>query len=713
MAESANVSMDLLLSSLDDNNRNLSAVKKKLTDLDKGTAAPKFVNKVISDRAERAVTYDATSKEVGRWQEFVTTNRHASTLDIAQDKRIVPSAHSLIKKFEPRTDLENEVQMILVKSNTHSDAAISKQEVDELGERNLTAEEIKQRQAELGKVKSLLFYQQIKQNRVNKIKSKSFHRIKKRQRLRREEANKELLLQSEDADALQQVAEDEQYERVKERMNLKHKNTSKWAKMALVHGKHDKNLRAAYHESVRQGNDLLKKMSDAPSRTGEGSDDYSDGGSDGEGKEMSWSDEEEEGKSTSTVAARKLAAALDSDGAVALDAGKYRKIFEMDFMKKAVEQQREKAKVEAQNILKELRQMEMDEEEESGFDHGEERPKQESEQAAGIGAAFGGSDPDVLNQATKHIENLLNLQTSSGMSMVGKGKQKKSMLPNANAPVSTPAAVVPTITSSSQVDKAAHVSAVPVPKGVSRIMRSGPDGHNGKGNNTIRPAAVGSATTASLPAPSIPVINSEPAPATEKASKKKLKPLLAKTSQDDLVEIAFAAPDLESEFQTHKMGVINDELGIDEKKNAIINKVKSGWGDWAGPGNTGINPKTQEKRNRLIKIQEEAADAKRKERSDVKNKQLSNVMLSDRRIKTASKYKIEEIPHPFTTREEYERSLQMPIGEEWNATNVVRQNTKPEIMLRAGRLIEPAKLEKKRTNPEISLSGGANKKQKR
>ena len=32
--------------------------------------------------------------------------------------------------------------------------------------------------------------------------------------------------------------------------------------------------------------------------------------------------------------------------------------------------------------------------------------------------------------------------------------------------------------------------------------------------------------------------------------------------------------------------------------------------------------------------------------------------------------------------------------EEWNASHVVRKNTKPEVMLRAGRIIEPIKLPK-------------------
>ena len=46
-------------------------------------------------------------------------------------------------------------------------------------------------QAELAKTKALLFYEQMKRHRINKIKSKSFHRIKKRQRMRRQAAEED------------------------------------------------------------------------------------------------------------------------------------------------------------------------------------------------------------------------------------------------------------------------------------------------------------------------------------------------------------------------------------------------------------------------------------------------------------------------------------------------------------------------------------------
>jgi hypothetical protein len=46
----------------------------------------------------------------------------------------------------------------------------------------------------------------------------------------------------------------------------------------------------------------------------------------------------------------------------------------------------------------------------------------------------------------------------------------------------------------------------------------------------------------------------------------------------------------------------------------------------------------------------------------------------------------------------------MPLGEEWNASNVVKNTTAPDIKTRAGRLIEPIKISKKRKNNDEDTS---------
>jgi U3 small nucleolar RNA-associated protein 14 len=87
--------------------------------------------------------------------------------------------------------------------------------------------------------------------------------------------------------------------------------------------------------------------------------------------------------------------------------------------------------------------------------------------------------------------------------------------------------------------------------------------------------------------------------------------------------------------------------------------VKAGWGDWAGPGQTGLSRRTLLRRDSLLQMAQAEDEEKRRLRKDNK---MYNVVLSDRRVKTASKYKVAAIPHPFTTREEYELSMKMPLG---------------------------------------------------
>jgi hypothetical protein len=114
---------------------------------------------------------------------------------------------------------------------------------------------------------------------------------------------------------------------------------------------------------------------------------------------------------------------------------------------------------------------------------------------------------------------------------------------------------------------------------------------------------------------------------------------------------------------------VDDELGIGDTRKKILADVKAGWGDWAGPGAMEVSPKILAIRNKKLKAADDDAAAKKHARTDAKK---PNVMISDRRVKTAAKYKISDIPHPFTTREEYERSLQLPVGGEWNASGVVK-----------------------------------------
>lgn len=74
---------------------------------------------------------------------------------------------------------------------------------------------------------------------------------------------------------------------------------------------------------------------------------------------------------------------------------------------------------------------------------------------------------------------------------------------------------------------------------------------------------------------------------------------------------------------------------------------------------TGVSQKIVKKRQRLLRNLDEKKAELKAGRTD---STLANVIVSEKRVRTSAKYRLAEVPHPFTTREEYERSIQMPVG---------------------------------------------------
>ena len=129
--------------------------------------------------------------------------------------------------------------------------------------------------------------------------------------------------------------------------------------------------------------------------------------------------------------------------------------------------------------------------------------------------------------------------------------------------------------------------------------------------------------------------------------------------------------------------------------------MKAGWGDWAGPGvglgSEMITKKKRQNRDKLIVKLNREHEIRAMERSDRGN---ASIIISEERLKAAAKYKVEAVPYPYQSREEYERAMQMPLGSEWNATQVVTSRVQPEIKTRSGRIIQPITLIKKQSSSQ-------------
>jgi U3 small nucleolar RNA-associated protein 14 len=47
-----------------------------------------------------------------------------------------------------------------------------------------------------------------------------------------------------------------------------------------------------------------------------------------------------------------------------------------------------------------------------------------------------------------------------------------------------------------------------------------------------------------------------------------------------------------------------------------------------------------------------------------------------------------QLPHEFETKQQYERSLRLPLGPEWSTKETFQSGTKPRIMIKQG-VIKP------------------------
>lgn len=117
-------------------------------------------------------------------------------------------------------------------------------------------------------------------------------------------------------------------------------------------------IRLAYHESVQLGHELSKRINDDPSSNRRGDDDSSDDDDDFQ------TDSGGKKQTASTRAAKEMLNVLEGSEDQPEATGKYKKLFEMDFMKKASDQKKERAREEALNILREIQEMEIDSDDE-------------------------------------------------------------------------------------------------------------------------------------------------------------------------------------------------------------------------------------------------------------------------------------------------------------------------------------------------------------
>jgi U3 small nucleolar RNA-associated protein 14 len=109
-------------------------------------------------------------------------------------------------------------------------------------------------------------------------------------------------------------------------------------------------------------------------------------------------------------------------------------------------------------------------------------------------------------------------------------------------------------------------------------------------------------------------------------------------------------------------------------------KALSGWGSWAGDG----APSTRSRKNKSTIAPKKVV--KKRQRLDDGKK---NVIINAKRVKKTAQFQLERIPHPYKSREQYERAMSGAVGTEWNVTGSVKDLTRQDVITRAGKMIRP------------------------
>jgi len=158
---------------------------------------------------------------------------------------------------QPRTPLEEEVAAVL-RGSAHV-LERSNKELTEEEEKALLAmdlEEAKERRHELQKLRALQSYYETKCHRMKKIKSKKYRRVKRKAEQR---AAEKMAGEGTNENAEEALEKAERL-RALERVSLKHRNTSKWAKHLLAKGGKNGEAKKLLQEQLRISRTLTEKV---------------------------------------------------------------------------------------------------------------------------------------------------------------------------------------------------------------------------------------------------------------------------------------------------------------------------------------------------------------------------------------------------------------------------------------------------------------------
>ncbi|QRV83595.1 U3 small nucleolar RNA-associated protein 14 [Ceratobasidium sp. AG-Ba] len=599
------------------------------------------------DRIDREAAYEATKQEIQKWAPTMKRIRESEHLAFplqgpGAQKRGISNA-DIIGRFQPTTPMESAISSLLRAAHLSTDAEIAATE-NTLAAAKLTPEDLAARRAQLRMTRELMFRADVKAKRVAKIKSRAYRKMKKREKEKLVAAGLDL----EEGD-MDDDEEEKARQRAKERATLRHRTTGKWAQAMRRKGEMGEEETEAMHSLVDRSEVLRRKIA----------------GEDGS------SDEDEEGGEERDVRELEGLGTMDDVPTVA------KGIMGMKFMQDAVARAEREAASMADKTRLELLGIESDPADDIGdevvsgnlgrrvYKPGQVKPAQTY---SDISSTL--KDSESTNSPTDTITPLpaasasqspalaptsafLPATSSSGPSSnpwlsVGSASITGKIARKSNATETTKMQKLQA-KSEAERSKAREDAVVEIDMTQAMTLSDAQVNQqktkqNGQGDT--QSAKVDSAYQDS---------EDEGSDVDERA------PTAFK--QRELVAMAFAGDNVIEDFAVEKQRVIEEDAPKE------VDTTLPGWGSWGGRGTKKSAPRPS-----LVK---KIAGVDATKRADAGK---SHVIISERKDKKAAKYLVKDLPYPYTSKEQFARSMATPIGAEWNTRVAHQRATLPRVV---------------------------------
>lgn len=662
-----------------------SKIRKDVQRMDrKSVSIQPPLPKPQQEKVDRRSTFVYSKKKLSEYEALVKKNREAPTVYFNEDIDVgYSTVGAIASDFRPRTEFEKKMDSLI---NAKELSEAHKGDGARLLELNkISVEDVKERQDRLAKMRNLLFRHELKAKRIKHIKSKTYRRLLKKDKSKAASTEIEM-----NPEAAKELAEKQEFKRAEERLTLKHKNTSKWAKRIKKRGfdVQDDGTRAAISEQLQQ-HALLTRKRDSMHDDESSSDDSMEEDDD----DISGDEDDASKLKLLEIGKKRTLEVLDEDDDVPKSG-----VLSLPFMVRGQKKKKEAADEEARLALQDfdssLKQLDGDDDDDNikdnvGFLNGrkvfgaqkKQAPKQ-SKAKVNTDNYFNNTDSedddddtieDVndkngrMNFTQKDVNIDLNILREG--SEIGHDSLLKSFddISKDSGPKITYEVSLSATNSSkkkrnkkdSNQAKSAKKAKINKPQ-VAELasekdtaIEHGDDGSDSDGETRMVDGIITSGTDYELP------------------------------SQDDLIRRAFAGDDVEEDFEMTKQEIMNEENPEPEKP-----VVLPGWGQWTH---------IQKKRGLPSWMLAEHERAKKKRDEDLKKRpdaHLKHVIISEKVDKKAENLQTKTLPYPFKDKEHFERSNRMPLGPEFNPATAIGELNRPDVVKKAGVSIKPIKLRK-------------------